>query len=514
MFCFCLRLLARETYLFSLSRPSVFRACACGCARAKETVEGEEGEKMKRPTRNRMLPSRKRLKRRLVLVSMVVCSGVFGVLYFFSDARQRAGGPGIIERGHGGGGDGSIGPTATILVRGIAHQMGGEGGAEGGEEGEGAHQTTERILSSGSCEGDVNNAGMAVLYVSGVVYCFLGLAIVCDEFFQTSLETISEVLGLTPDVAGATFLAAGSSAPELFTSLADAFGDANSTGTGTIVGSAMFNILVIVALSAAVAGSGGKSIHIDWRPVCRDILFYTYSIAILGLVFMDEIAQWWEGLIMFLSYFIYIVFMKYNSRILAHCQPAKIGITDDHKAAAADVQAAVAAVNEAKRPSLAGGEDTAKVAPLPRDDAVSAAEAGGGAGMGEAGAAAGANISPRKSSMLGVRNRVERKLSRTGSGDENRPLVLADQNQATADEENGGAAEQGAATTGTEKAGAGAAAETPQMEKLEKPGDEEEEENESRFAWPEKLIDQVRQKDKVRCLRVSFSTDNLYVVAW
>ncbi|CAM9962977.1 unnamed protein product, partial [Ectocarpus sp. 13 AM-2016] len=87
---------------------------------------------------------------------------------------------------------------------------------------------------------------MAVLYITGVVYCFLGLAIVCDEFFQTSLEKLSDVLGLTPDVAGATFLAAGSSAPELFTSLADAFGEANSTGTGTIVGSAMFNILVIV----------------------------------------------------------------------------------------------------------------------------------------------------------------------------------------------------------------------------------------------------------------------------
>lgn len=45
-----------------------------------------------------------------------------------------------------------------------------------------------------------------------------------------------QVLGLTPDVAGATFLAAGSSAPELFTAIADVFGPSNSIGVGTIVG--------------------------------------------------------------------------------------------------------------------------------------------------------------------------------------------------------------------------------------------------------------------------------------
>lgn len=42
-------------------------------------------------------------------------------------------------------------------------------------------------------------------------------------------------------------MAAGSSAPELFTSLAGVVVDSD-VGVGTIVGSAVFNILVIVAL--------------------------------------------------------------------------------------------------------------------------------------------------------------------------------------------------------------------------------------------------------------------------
>ncbi len=47
---------------------------------------------------------------------------------------------------------------------------------------------------------------------------------------------ISLNLKLSPDVAGATFLAAGSSAPELFTALSDTFSTNNSIGTGTVVG--------------------------------------------------------------------------------------------------------------------------------------------------------------------------------------------------------------------------------------------------------------------------------------
>jgi Ca2+/Na+ antiporter len=68
---------------------------------------------------------------------------------------------------------------------------------------------------------------------------FVALAIVCDDYFVSSLEKITEGLGLPQDVAGSTFMAAGSSAPELFVSLADnVFAKPQeSLGIGTIVGS-------------------------------------------------------------------------------------------------------------------------------------------------------------------------------------------------------------------------------------------------------------------------------------
>ena len=61
------------------------------------------------------------------------------------------------------------------------------------------------------------------------------LAIICDDFFVPSLEAISEKLHLSEDVAGATFMAAGSSAPELFTSVAGV-AVRTDVGVGTIVG--------------------------------------------------------------------------------------------------------------------------------------------------------------------------------------------------------------------------------------------------------------------------------------
>ena len=66
--------------------------------------------------------------------------------------------------------------------------------------------------------------------------CLSQLPVACPPTTHLLLFDTSQALGLTPDVAGATFLAAGSSAPELFTSIADVFGPSNSIGVGTIVG--------------------------------------------------------------------------------------------------------------------------------------------------------------------------------------------------------------------------------------------------------------------------------------
>jgi len=55
-------------------------------------------------------------------------------------------------------------------------------------------------------------------------------------------------------VSGATFMAAGSSAPELFTAILGVFIAKGDVGTGTIVGSAVFNILFVIGLCSLYTG--------------------------------------------------------------------------------------------------------------------------------------------------------------------------------------------------------------------------------------------------------------------
>ena len=104
----------------------------------------------------------------------------------------------------------------------------------------------------------------------GIFYMFWGLAIICDDYFVASLEQLSEDLSLSPDVAGATFMAAGSSAPELFTSLMGVFAVKNDVGVGTIVGSAVFNLCCIIGGTALFTPG---TLKIDWKPITRDTFF-------------------------------------------------------------------------------------------------------------------------------------------------------------------------------------------------------------------------------------------------
>ncbi|KAF4802646.1 Sodium/potassium/calcium exchanger 3 [Turdus rufiventris] len=157
--------------------------------------------------------------------------------------------------------------------------------------------------------------GAVVLHVLCAVYMFYALAIVCDDFFVPSLEKICERLHLSEDVAGATFMAAGSSAPELFTSVIGVFITKGDVGVGTIVGSAVFNILCIIGVCGLFAG---QVVALSSWSLLRDSIYYTLSVVALIVFIYDERVSWWESLILVLMYVIYIFIMKYNSTI-HHC---------------------------------------------------------------------------------------------------------------------------------------------------------------------------------------------------
>ncbi|XP_046282445.1 sodium/potassium/calcium exchanger 1 [Marmota monax] len=154
--------------------------------------------------------------------------------------------------------------------------------------------------------------GWVILHIFGMLYLFVALAIVCDEFFVPALSIITEKLQISEDVAGATFMAAGGSAPELFTSLIGVFISHSNVGIGTIVGSAVFNILFVIGTCSLFSR---EVLHLTWWPLFRDISFYILDLSVLILFFLDSLIAWWESLLLLLAYALYVFTMKWNKHI-------------------------------------------------------------------------------------------------------------------------------------------------------------------------------------------------------
>jgi len=151
--------------------------------------------------------------------------------------------------------------------------------------------------------------GAFLLHMLGVLYMFYALALVCDHFFVPTLDVIIEKFDISPDVAGATLMAAGGSAPELFTSVIGVFIAVSDVGIGTIVGSAVFNVLFVIA---ACAFASKKALELTAWPLIRDTSFYSIALLMLVGFFTDDTITWYEALILFIWYLCYVLFMKFN----------------------------------------------------------------------------------------------------------------------------------------------------------------------------------------------------------
>ena len=181
--------------------------------------------------------------------------------------------------------------------------------------------------------GDINKADptwFITFYIIGVIYMFLALAISCDEFFVPALEEMSSErrLNLSMDVAGATLMAAGGSAPELFTSLFGTFTE-SEIGFGTIVGSAVFNVLFVIAMCSLLAK---EVLTLTWWPLFRDSLYYAIGLVVLSVfvgVTSKEEIHLWESLVLFSMYLGYILIMYFNKDLYRYFTGKELEYPDE-----------------------------------------------------------------------------------------------------------------------------------------------------------------------------------------
>lgn len=113
---------------------------------------------------------------------------------------------------------------------------------------------------------------------------FWALAVVVEDFFVPALNILCIKLKMPDDVAGATFMAAGASSPELFAAVISLFVTRTALGIGTIIGSEIFNHLCICAGSVLYSKSG--VLELDPRILAREVVFY--GLAILALLYCES----------------------------------------------------------------------------------------------------------------------------------------------------------------------------------------------------------------------------------
>ncbi|XP_037511122.1 sodium/potassium/calcium exchanger 5 [Rhipicephalus sanguineus] len=155
--------------------------------------------------------------------------------------------------------------------------------------------------------------GGVVIHFIIVIYLCGVLGYICDDYFVPSLEIIAESLNVPSDVAGATFMAVGTSAPELFSSIIGSFITEGDIGLGTIVGSAVFNILGVTGVAGLAVWK--NDVPIDWFPITRDCLMYAITVLALIGVISNNVVEWYEAMILILMFGAYIVVLYFNAQI-------------------------------------------------------------------------------------------------------------------------------------------------------------------------------------------------------
>ncbi|XP_076026788.1 sodium/calcium exchanger 1a isoform X10 [Genypterus blacodes] len=173
----------------------------------------------------------------------------------------------------------------------------------------------------------------ATIYFVGLAYMFLGVSIIADRF-MASIEVITsqerQITIKKPNgeeitttvriwnetVSNLTLMALGSSAPEILLSVVEVCGhnfNAGQLGPNTIVGSAAFNMFVIIGLCVSVIPEGEtrkvKHLRVFFVTASWSVFAYIWLYLILA-VFSPGVVEIWEGLLT-LSFFPLCVGLAY-----------------------------------------------------------------------------------------------------------------------------------------------------------------------------------------------------------
>ncbi len=134
----------------------------------------------------------------------------------------------------------------------------------------------------------------------------LGLLVLGANWLVDGAVFIARALQVSELVIGLTIVAAGTSLPEVMTSVIASFRGQREIAVGNIVGSNIFNLLCVMGLAGLVSP---KPLTISTAALQFDFpVMLVVAVACLPIFLTGRIARW-EGLVFLLYYVVYVVYM-------------------------------------------------------------------------------------------------------------------------------------------------------------------------------------------------------------
>jgi cation:H+ antiporter len=141
----------------------------------------------------------------------------------------------------------------------------------------------------------------------GLIAVGLALLVLGANWLVDAAVTFARVLGLSEMVIGLTIVAAGTSLPEVATSVVATLRGARDIAVGNVIGSNVFNILAVLGLSSLVAPD---ALTVSPAMLSFDIpVMIAVALACLPIFFTGHLIARWEGALFLVYYVAYVAWL-------------------------------------------------------------------------------------------------------------------------------------------------------------------------------------------------------------
>ncbi len=158
---------------------------------------------------------------------------------------------------------------------------------------------------------DVAPPAMAWPLQVGSVVAGLGLLVLGSRWLVDGAVQLASTLGVSDVIVGLTIVAAGTSLPEVATSILAGLRGERDIAVGNVVGSSIFNILAVLGVSSLVSPDG---LNVASSMVTFDIpVAIVVAVACLPLFLTGRLIARWEGGVFLVYYVAYTLYLILNA---------------------------------------------------------------------------------------------------------------------------------------------------------------------------------------------------------